>query len=105
MTEILASIEAEAKKIEQEVVGVFHKGEADAAKVETEVKADVHKAEADVKTAVTDVKTEAVKVETKVEYVAKEVYDSLAADVAKLKADFAALLARIEKHNSTGGAI
>lgn len=70
---VVAAVEGEVKKVEAEAVKVEHAVVADA-KV----------------------------VVTKVEYVAKEVYDALAAEVAKLRADFEALVARIEKHNSSG---
>jgi ElaB/YqjD/DUF883 family membrane-anchored ribosome-binding protein len=87
MEGLIASAEAEFHKIEGEVASVFHHTEA-------AVVADVHTAEADVK-----------KVEVKIETVAKEAFDAVANEVKKLRAEFDALLKRIENHNSKGGAI
>jgi hypothetical protein len=81
---IVASVEAEFQKIETAVENVFHH-------TEEAVVTDVHTAEADVKTA-----------EVKVETVAKEAFDAVAAEVKQLRADLDSLVARIEKHNTSG---
>jgi hypothetical protein len=82
---LIASVENEVQKIEGEVVAEVQKlvGAADdfaGTHVAVPVENAVHA----------------------VETVAKEAFDAVVADVAKLRSDFDAFVARIEKHNTSG---